>query len=160
MNHNLDTMCTEIQEYLASRGITVFHGEERDGEELPTLHWDTLRRPDYHGFVDAAEAAGVKLVNMYVNEFSVEMLDTVTERVKEIPRDERREVEARLRELRAYAGFTCQIELSFDLGQRVYLFEVRTEWFDDLNELLHELDGDLTDEDDESPLGGGYFSKN
>jgi hypothetical protein len=160
MNPNLETLSSEIREYLESRGIAVFHGEERDGENLPTIHWDTQRRPDYRAFVAAAEAAGVKLVNMYVNEFSAEILDDALDRMDEVPREQRREVEGRLRELRSYAGYICQIELSFDLGQRVYLFELRTEWFDNLTELLHQTEDSFADEDDESPLGGGYFSKN
>lgn len=160
MNLNLETLSSEIREYLESRGMAIFHGEERDGENLATIHWDSLRRPDYRAFVAAAEAAGVKLVNMYVNEFDAELLEDALDRVDELPREERREVEKNLRELRAYAGYVCQIELSFDLGQRVYLFELRTDWFDDLNELLYRINDGLVEDDDESPLGGGYFSKN
>jgi len=117
-----------------------------------------VRRPDYHEFVAAAEAAGVKLVNMFVNEFVSELVDDALDRVSELPREERREVEQRLRDLRGYAGKVCQIELSFDLGQRVYLFELRTEWFDELNDLVYELNDGV--DDDEDPLSGGYFSKN
>ena len=158
MKTNLDKISTEIQEYLTSRGIAIFHGQERDGPDLATIHWDSVRRPDFRGFVAAAEAAGVKLVNLYVNEFASELIDDVMDRVSELPREERREVEQRLRDLRGYAGKVCQIELSFDLGQRVYLFELRTEWFDELNDLLYEVDGGV--DDDEDPLSGGYFSKN
>jgi len=158
MKLNLDKISTEIQEYLKSLGIAIFHGQERDGEELATLHWDSVRRPDYHEFVAAAEAAGVKLVNMFVNEFVSELVDDALDRVSELPREERREVEQRLRDLRGYAGKVCQIELSFDLGQRVYLFELRTEWFDELNDLVYELNDGV--DDDEDPLSGGYFSKN
>ena len=52
----------------------------------------------------------------------------------------------------------CQIELSFDLGQRVYRFELRTEWFDELNELMHEMDEGLGEDD--SLLGGEFLSNN
>ena len=77
-----------------------------------------------------------------------------------LPNDERRTVEQRLREMRAYLGFTCQIELSFDLGPRIYVFDLHTDWFDDLNELLDRIDEAYEDETDEDPLSGGYFSKN
>ena len=43
--------------------------------------------------------------------------------------DERRMTERRLKELRAYDGFTCAIELSFDMGQRAYIFELRTDFW-------------------------------
>ncbi len=161
MKENLATVSSEIQDYLKSVGIAIFHGEEREVDGVPTVHWDSLRRPDYHEFVAAAMAAGAKLINMYVNEFSVDMLDALADRVALLPREQRQKVERRLRELRVYNDYVCQIELSFDLGQRVYLFELRTEWFDDLNELLHEIDDSDDDDDDaEAPLGGGYFSKN
>ncbi len=159
MNKNLKTLSSEIEDYLQASGIAIFHGEERDGDNSPTIHWDSLRRPDYRAFVAAAQAAGVKLINLFVNEFSVDVLDDLQERVGELPREERREAELRLREIRGYEGFVCQIELSFDLGTRVYLFELRTEWYDDLNEMLHQMEEGLGEEDD-SPLGGGYFSKN
>ncbi len=158
MKNNLDKISTEIQEYLTSRGIAIFYGQQRDGEDLPTIHWDSRRRPDYQAFVAAAEAAGVKLVNMYVNEFDAEIVDDLMDRVDELLREERRDAEKQLRGLRGYAGFVCQIELSFDLGQRVYRFELRTEWFDELNELMHEMDEGLGEDD--SLLGGEFLSNN
>jgi hypothetical protein len=62
----------------------------------------------------------------------------------------------------AYEGFTCQIELSFDHAQRVYIFDLRTEWFDDLSELIERIQESFHDDDEgtESPLGGGYYSNN
>jgi len=62
--------------------------------------------------------------------------------------------------MRSYIGFTCQIELSFDLAPRVYVFDLRTEWFDDLNDLLDRVDDAAHKSEGDSPLGGGYFSKN
>jgi hypothetical protein len=159
MNENLTKTASEIEEYLAARGLAVFYGEERDADETRTIHWDSLRRPDYRPFVAAAEAAGVKLINVFVNEFRGETVEVVSERLQDLPRDQRREAEQKLRELRQYSGVVCQIELSFDLGQRVYLFELRTSWFDELNDLLHDID-DADEDDDEPSLGTGYFSKN
>jgi hypothetical protein len=61
--------------------------------------------------------------------------------------------------MRGYSGFTCQIELSFDLAPRVYMFDLRTEWFEDLNEMIDQIDDACDERDDEEPMHG-YFSKN
>jgi len=37
--------------------------------------------------------------------------------------------------LRAYEGFTCALELSFDLQARVYLFNLRAEWYEEYLDL-------------------------
>jgi hypothetical protein len=77
----------------------------------------------------------------------------------DLERDERRSLEARLNEIRAYEGFTCQIELSFDHAQRTYVFEVRTDWFDELNDLVERIEYSYQDDGDENPLSG-YYSNN
>jgi hypothetical protein len=66
-----------------------------------------------------------------------------------------------LNELRSYAGFTCALELSFDHEGRVYMFDLRTEWYEELSDMLedlHVMDTGSDDEDDDTM--GGYFSKN
>ena len=59
--------------------------------------------------------------------------------------------------------FTCAIELSFDLQGRIYVFDLRTDWYEELTDLLDELHvlgaGDGDDEGDDTPMSG-YFSKN
>jgi len=89
------------------------------------------------------------------------VIDEAMERLNEsgLERDDRRALEQRLREMRGYGGFTCQIELSFDVAPRVYVFDLRTDWFEDLNEMLHRIDEAREERDDEEPLHG-YFSKN
>ncbi len=80
----------------------------------------------------------------------------------ELPRDEQRPLERRLNSLRDYAGFTCDLELSFDHQGRVYCFSLRTEWYEDLLDILDEIDAsypEQEEEDGEGPLGG-YFSRN
>lgn len=162
MKLNLDAMRSEIQEYLESHGLTVFYGFPRGGEQTPAVYWDTQRDSDYRHFLAAAEAAGVRLVTLHANEFGEDLIDDAIERleISALPREERRTIEARLREMRGYLGFTCQIELSFDVAPRVYIFDLHTEWYDDLNELLDRIDDAYEDQEDEEPLGGGYFSKN
>jgi hypothetical protein len=161
MKLNLDTLRSEIQDYVESRGMVVFHGSPREGGDPPSVYWDTKGHPDYHAFLGAAESAGVRLVTLWANDFSDDLIEDALERLQTsgIPREESRTLRTHLTEMRAYAGFICQIELSFDLGPRVYIFDLRTEWFDDLNDLLDRIDATF-DADDEDALGGGYFSKN
>ena len=160
MKLNLDSMRSEIQEYLESHGMAVFHGTPR-GDEAPAVYWNIETHPDYRTFLATAQAAGVRMVTLYVNEFAAEVIEEATERLNEsgLSRDDRRAIELRLREMRGYGGFTCQIELSFDLAPRIYVFDLRTDWFEDLNEMLHRIDDAREDQDDEEPLHG-YFSKN
>ncbi len=100
-------------------------------------------------------------MTLHAHEFSEDVIDDALERLEAsgLPREERRTMEQRLREMRGYAGFTCQIELSFDLAPRTYVFELRTEWFDELDEILDEIDGASGEENEKGPLGG-YYSNN
>jgi hypothetical protein len=164
MKLNLDVLKTEIREHLESRRFAIFHGYSRAMDSLPLVFWDTHRYPDYKQFLDTAEAIGVKMVVLHAREFSALLVDNSLEQLEDtdfLPED-RRTIERRLRDLRAYDGFTCAIEISFDQSGRVYLFELRTDWYDEFSDLLDELDAATSDpdeEDDEGPIGG-YFSKN
>jgi hypothetical protein len=162
MKSNLDTLRSEIQDHLESRGISVFHGIPRGGEEAPAVYWDTARHPGYQNFLSAAEAAGVRMVTLYANEFSEEIVDDALVRLENssLSREERRAIEQRLHEMRAYTGFTCQIQISFDIAPRVYVFDLVTEWYEDLSEMLDRIDDAYENVDDDEPLGGSYFSKN
>ena len=79
-----------------------------------------------------------------------------------MPYEEQRRYEKRLNDMKIYDGFTCSIELSFDHNGLTYFFELHTDWFDEVNSILEELDlaplGDDADEDYESY--GVYYSKN
>ena len=162
MKLNLDSLLTEIESYLEARGIVIFHSHPRAADTSAPVYWDTERHPDYKLFLAAAEAAGAKLVTIHAREFTSDILDDALDHAQSsnLPREERRAIELRLKEMSGYQGFTCQIELSFDLAPRVYVFDLRTEWFDDLNDLLDRVDDAQRKSDDDSPIGGGYFSKN
>jgi hypothetical protein len=155
-------MRAEIQEYLESRGLAVFHGYPRNFDAVPAVYWNTAAHTDYRAFVGAAEAAGVKLITLYANEFNAALIDEAIEHLDDpdMPQEERRGVEKRLRQLRAYAGFTCQIELSFDLAPRVYVFDLRTEWFQELGRLLESIDDSFEEDDLHEEPPSGYFSQN
>jgi hypothetical protein len=159
---NLNAMRTEIQAYLESRGLAVFHGFPRTFDDLAAVYWNTTDHADYREFLSAAEAAGVKLVTLYANEFNEALIDDALDRLEDptMPREDRRGLEKRLRELRAYAGFTCQIELSFDLAPRVYVFDLRTEWFEELSDLLDTIDDAVDDQKSDEEPPSGYFSQN
>ena len=164
MRPNLDNLRHEIEQHLESRGVAVFRSYPRgDSERSLTgaVYWDSENHPDYREFVEAAYAAGARLVTLYAREFTSDMIESALGQVSEaeLDRDERRAVDARLHEIRAYEGFTCQIELSFDHAQRTYVFDLRTEWFDELNDLLEQLEDSYQDEGDENPLSG-YYSNN
>lgn len=165
MKSNLDTLRDEIQEHLEARGLVVFQSFPRTSTDLGSgVYWDTVRHPSYREFIAAAEAAGARLVTLYAREFSLGMIEDALDQLSEstLDREERRAIQMRLHEISAYEGFTCQIELSFDHAQRVYIFNLRTEWFDDLTELVERIQESYQDDDEdtESPLGGGYYSNN
>ncbi len=164
MRSNLDSLLNEIQEYLQTRDIVIFQSFPRSGEPGTSVYWDTERHPDFREFLGAAEAAGVRMVTLYSRELEEDLIEDALEQLTgaAIDRDERRSMESRLKEIRGYAGFTCQIELSFDLAARTYVFDLRTDWFDDFNDLVDRIEDSYDDEDEgETPMsGGGYFSRN
>jgi len=155
---NLDNLRAEIESFLESRGIAVFHGVS-SGDEPPSVCWDTEAHADYRAFVAAAESAGVRLMALYANPFDEEVIDEALERLADsgLVGAERSAMERRLREMRRYDGATCQIELSFDHPPRIYVFDLRTDWFQELSDMLDEIDASR---DQPEPPGHGYFSKN
>jgi len=164
MRPNLDTLRHEIEQHLESRGMAVFRSYPRadsEGSLAGTVYWDSQAHPDYREFVEAACAAGVRLVTLHARELTPEIVENALAQLAEadMERDERRALDARLNQIQAYEGFTCQIELSFDHAQRTYIFEVRTDWFDELNDLMERIEYSLQDEGDENPLSG-YYSNN
>ena len=163
MRQDLDALKREIEEHLQSGPFVVFYGYSRLLDSMPLVHWDTARFPDFRKFLDVAGRTGVKLVVYHQHEFSADHIDEALSRLDsaDLPRDEQRNLERRLREMRLYEGFLCAIELSFDYEGRIYLFDTRTEWYEELGDMLDEIDLNTPDkeEEDEGPIGG-YFSKN
>jgi hypothetical protein len=166
MRPNLDTLKTEIQQYLETEGFVIFHGHSRVLSSQAVVFWDAEHYPDYIPFIQAAKATGTKLVVLNQREFSADMIDDALEQlaVSDLPVEDQRSIERRLKDLRAYEGFTCAVELSFDYQGRIYLFDVQTEWYDEMTNLLEDLE--FLDSDDDEEAGtdegnfGSYFSKN
>jgi len=79
----------------------------------------------------------------------------------ELTREEKRDYEKRLRELRIHEGVTCSLELAFDYHSRMYVYEMQPDWYDEFLSVEDEIMSLMADddEDDDEPIGG-YFSKN
>ncbi len=163
MKPNLDVLKPEIEVYLEEMGLAIFYGYSRPMEAAPAVYWDCEQYPDYRLFVQSARAAGTKIIVFHQREFFSDQVDDALERLNaaEMPPQESRSFEERLGELRAHEGSVCAIELSFDHQGRVFVFDLRTEWFEEFSDLLDEIELLTTEPSagDDSPIGG-YFSRN
>jgi hypothetical protein len=161
--NNLDTLKSDMDAHLKSNGFVVFYGSPRGFIERPVMDWDVTGYPDYKDFLAVAQQLGIKMVVFHHREFEAAVIDRALEELQEstFEFEDQRDVERRLRELRIYDGFTCALEMSFDYQAMTYAFELRTDWYTELNDILDELDvfPDDDDEDTDNPLSG-YYSKN
>jgi hypothetical protein len=162
MKPNLDQLRTEIEHYLEEAGMAVFYGYSRALDSMSSVYWDCDQHPGYQEFVQAAKTAGAKLIVFHQREFASEQIDDALEQLQtcDLPREDYRDFEKRLNHLRAYDGKVCAIELSFDHEGRIFLFDLRTDWYQTLSEILDELQLLTGDDDDDDDPMGGYFSKN
>jgi hypothetical protein len=161
MKLNLDSLKTEIEQYLEESGLSIFYGFSRTLESTSAVYWDCDQYPDYKKFVQAARTAGARIIVLHQRTFISAQIDDALEQLAacSLPSEEFRDFERRLRDMRGYDGFVCAIELSFDHEGRAFLFDLRTEWYDELMEILNEIQALATELDDDESLGG-YFSKN
>lgn len=162
MKSNLEHLRREVVAYLEDRGLVVFKSYPRSSESLSDLiYWDSTTYNDFREFVHAAEAAGAKLVTVFSREFSADVLEEAIEHLGEtsLTREDRRRVESRMRDLRAYEGFVCEIELAFSHGGQTYVFDQVTSWYEEVTELLEEVEDAYEAPLDDAPLGG-YYSNN
>jgi hypothetical protein len=160
---NLDTLKREILEYLDSREFAVFRSSPGGLEGIPMVLWDADKHPDYQMFLEVARKSGIKLIMFASREFDAEDLDDLVEQLEAcgLTREEHRDYESRLRELRAYEGVTCSLELAFDHNSRLYVYEVQPDWYEEYLGVEEEIMTRLTEGDtDPDDSLGGYFSKN
>jgi hypothetical protein len=162
MKQNLDTLKTEIDNYLRQSGFVVFYGMSRSIDDTPEIDWDTAHYPDYRQFLEVAKELGARMIVLHHREFNSEIIDRALDQMEttNVEYDDGRHIEARLRELNMYDGFTCVIELSFDHQDVMYMFELRTDWYNELNDILEQLDMAPDDDADDDETFGGYYSKN
>lgn len=163
MDINLDTLKREILDYLASAGLPVFRGSPGGLEDLPMVLWDVGHYPDYQMFLEVARQSGAKLVIFASREFESADVDDLLEQLDDcdLSREEQHEYESRLRELRIFVGVTCSLEMAFDCDSRLYVYEVRPDWYEEFLNLEEEITMRSADEElDRGNSLGGYFSKN
>ena len=163
MDVNLDTLKREILDYLSSSGLAVFQSSPGGLESFPMVIWDSQHHPDYQRFLDVASQVGTKLILFATREFQAEDIEELLSHLDEcdLSREERRDYESRLRELRVFEGVTCSLELAFDYNSRLYVYEVQPDWYEEFLGVEDEIVSRLSDEDDdEDDSLGGYFSKN
>jgi hypothetical protein len=162
MKPNLDKLKPEIENYLEQAGLALFYGYSRSVESAPAVYWDCDGYPDFRRFIATAKSVGAKLVVFHQQEFLAEQIEDALERLaaSELSAQDARSFEERINELRAYEGSICAIELSFDHQGRVFLFDLHTDWFNELSDMLDEIEL-LTPETggDDTPMSG-YFSRN
>ena len=162
MKPNLDGLKTEIEHYLEEAGVGVFYGIAQAREAISVVLWDCERHPDYHEFIQAAIAAGAKVIVIHQQEFSYHRVDEALEQLADcdLPREEYVDFEQRLKDMRVYDGLVCSIELSFHHEGRVFLFDLRTDWYEELSEIVDEIQAlSAGPEDNDTPMSG-YFSRN
>jgi hypothetical protein len=160
---NLDTLKREILEYLESREFAVFRTSPGSLEGTQMVLWDTEHYPDYQMFLEAASKAGAKLILFGSREFESSDIDDLLEQLDdlEFEDDEDHDYQSRLRKLRAYEGQTCSLELAFNHDSRLYVYEMRPDWYEEFLSIEDEIAASITeDELDEGDSLGGYFSKN
>jgi hypothetical protein len=162
MKTNLDGLKAEIEQYMEQSGMAVFYGYSRALDSIPLVYWDCDQHPDYKEFIEAAKKAGAKMIVFHQRKFAVEQVEEAMEELAacDLPREDYRDFEKRLNHLRPYDGMVCAIELSFDHEGRAFLFDLRTDWYQELSDVLDELQVLTVGEDDDDTTMGGYFSKN
>lgn len=164
MDLNLDTLKREILDYLDAAGFAVFRSSPGSLEGLPMVLWDCEHYPDYRMFLEVAQKSDIKMTLFSAREFESSDIDDLLEHLDdcELTREEYRDFESRLRDFRGYVGVTCSIELGFDYHQRLHVYQVQPDWFEEYlgieDELMTRMAGDEDLEEDDSL--GGYYSKN
>ena len=168
MSLDLETLRKEMQAHLEKSGTPIFYGYHRMLDSQFEVSWDTERHPDFREFLDAARKCGAKLVVFHHEAFQLDQIDQALEELEtaDFTREEKRNIETRLKQLQAYEGFTCLLRLSFSLESNIYIFELQTDWYTALQDILKELDMvtdpfyDEEEEEEQGPMGGGYYSNN
>lgn len=162
MRPNLDSLTEEIQQYLEAEHFVIFRSMSRAAEERHFVYWDAERHPEYKRFLDCALQLGTRLIHFHTREFRQHHREEALELLEEseLARDDKRALERRIQELAIYEGFTCAVELSFDFESKVYLYEVQTDWYEDWQDILDQLEDEEHVEEDDAGGYGGFYSNN
>jgi len=162
---NLETLKTEILDYLGQTEFAVFRSHSGGLEGLPVITWDTERFPDYRMFLDVAAKTGQKLILFASREFDDAEIEEALEELEDadLTRDEQRDYERRIRSARSHVGSACSLEIAFDFNSHLYVYEARPDWYEDFIEACDEITSLLpvTDDGESGPDGlGGFYSNN
>jgi hypothetical protein len=165
MKLNLDSLKSEIESYLSDNNFILFRGYSRGLETGRSSDWDTTRYPDYKQFLKVAKQLDVRLIVFHHREFAAGMIDdTIDDLESQYGYDEDGSIARRLNELRAYEGFTCSIELSFEHEGTIFFFNLDAPWYEEYRDIVDELDmldrGDGAGEEEDDDQYPGYYSKN
>jgi len=160
---NLDTLKQEILGYLENAGFAVFHSHPGGLEGMPMVTWDAERYPDYQIFLETARKIGCKMVLFASRDFDRTEIEEALEQLEEtdISAEERRDLERRLRSMRGYEGVTCSLELAFDHNARMYVYELRPDWYEEFLGVCDEITSHLpVEEDEDDGSMGPLYSDN
>jgi hypothetical protein len=162
---DLSAMKTEILAKLEQEGFATFYSDS-GRDTLNIIYWDVKRHPELEKFLKTAKSCGCTLIVFYERTFSQVSIDDTLERLEacEMSREEKRSYEGRLKELEKFEGFTCELEVSFTHGGQAYLYQARTDWFEEFEDIFADVAVGETEmfeeeEDDDGPITG-YFSRN
>jgi len=160
---NLDTLKREMLDHLEASGFAVFHSQPGGLEGLPMVIWDCERYPDYQMFLDTARKAGCKMILFASRDFEEAEIEEALEQLEdcELPAEERVGLERRLRAARGYEGITCSLELAFDHHSRMYVYELRPDWYEEFLGVCDQIGSYLSVEEEEDDGSfGDFLSKN
>ena len=162
MRPNLDSLTEEILQYLESEHFIVFRARERMTDESRVVEWDTDRTPDFRPYLDCALKLGVRLLHFHAKEFHSGFREEAKQQLEEtdLPRERKRDIERRIEELTLYEGFICAIEMSFDFEERSYCFDIETEWFEEWQDILDEIEDAMPEDDGPDATGYNLYSNN
>lgn len=163
MDLNLDTLKREMLDHLEASGFAVFHSQPGGLEGLPMVIWDCERYPDYQMFLDTARKAGCKMILFASRDFEEAEIEEALEQLEdcELPAEERVGLERRLRAARGYEGITCSLELAFDHHSRMYVYELRPDWYEEFLGVCDQIGSYLSVEEEEDDGSfGDFLSKN
>ncbi len=165
MDLNLDTLKGSISEQLERSDFAIFRHDPGVFDANLVVTWDSETYPDFQMFLDAARKLGVRMILFAAREFEASELTEAEEELEEseMPRDDKREYSKTMHAFRQHAGSTCSIELAFHYETHFYLYEVRSDWYDDFVGITDEIVafGGVDDDEVDSEDGmGGFYSKN
>ena len=163
MDLNLDTVKREILEYLESSQFAVFRSHPGSLDGLPMVTWDIERYPDYQMFLETARKIGCKMILFASRDFDEAEIEEALEQLDEceLGTEERLDIERRLRGMRGYEGVTCSLELGFDHHARMYVYELRPDWYEEFLAVCEEITCHLpVEEDEDDGTIGGIYSNN